>query len=166
MRRVPGSNVVGAVASCTPVAGRVAAASYDSCMTYTALLPILVAGIVAAFIGFVWYHPKVFGGAWMRLHNMTPEMVERAKKRMPFMAFAGLLAAMLVAWVMGSVLTLFQVGDIVSAVVVAFWCWLGFIAPTMLGMVLWEQKSFKLYLITSVYWLVALIAMALVLFFF
>lgn len=126
-------------------------------------LPILFAGVVSVVIGFVWYHPKVFGSAWMRLTNLSPEAVEKGKKRMPLMAFFGLLASMLAAYVMNYFGIAWGVYDVIGAIELGFWCWIGFVAPTMLGIVLWEQKSFKLYLINSLYWLVSFIAMAIIL---
>jgi hypothetical protein len=50
-----------------------------------------------------------------------------------------------------------------GALQLAFWCWIGFIAPVTLGMVLWEQKPVRAYLIVAFYWLAALMAMALIL---
>lgn len=76
------------------------------------------------------------------------------------MAFIGLLAAMVVAYVMSYVSLAWGFYDWIGALELGFWCWVGFIAPTMLGMVLWEQKPFKLYLINVLYWLVALLVMA------
>lgn len=125
--------------------------------------PILIAGIVSMLIAFAWYHPRVFGSAWARMTNLSPEMVEAGKRRMPFTAPIGLLASMLVAYVMNYFGIAWGVFDVIGAIELAFWCWVGFMAPTMLGVVLWEQKSFKLYLINAGYWLVALIAMAIIL---
>ena len=132
-------------------------------MTVTSLWPILAAGIASVLVGWVWYHPKVFGTAWMRMTGLTPEMVERGKKRMPLMALIGLLASMLIAWVMSYVGILLGVYDWFSAVELGFWCWLGFVAPAMLGIVLWDQKPFKLYLINAFYWLVSFVVMAVIL---
>lgn len=127
------------------------------------LFPIIGAGIFAMVLGFVWYHPKVFGGAWVRLAGITPESVERGKKRMPVMAGIGILASMLAAYVMNYFGVAWGVNDIIGAVELGFWCWFGFVAPTMLGIVLWEQKSFSLYLINALYWLVSFVGMAIVL---
>ena len=134
-------------------------------MFEVAFLPILFAGVVSVVIGFVWYHPKVFGSAWVRLTNLSPEAVEKGKKRMPLMAFFGLVASMLAAYVMNYFGVAWGVYDVIGAIELGFWCWIGFVAPTMLGIVLWEQKSFKLYLINVLYWLVSFIAMAIVLVF-
>lgn len=121
---------------------------------------VFASGIVAALIGYIWYHPKVFGGAWARMSGLTPEMQEKARKRMPVMALIGFLAATLVAYVMSYVSAAWGFYDWQGALQLGFWCWAGFIAPVMLGTVLWEQKSFKLYLINALYWLLVLIVMA------
>ena len=132
-------------------------------MTLAGLLQILIAGIASVLLGWLWYSPYLFGGAWMRMTNITPEMAERGKKRMHLMALIGLVAAMLIAWVMSYVGILLGVYDWFGAVELGFWCWLGFVAPTMLGIVLWEQKPFRLYLINALYWLASFIVMALIL---
>ncbi len=127
--------------------------------------PVFSAGIASAVIGFVWYHPRVFGSAWMRLSNLSPEAVEKGKHRMPIMALFGLLASMLAAYVMNYFGVAWAVYDIIGAIELGFWCWAGFVATSMLGIVLWEQKSFTLYLINAGYWLVSFIVMALILLF-
>lgn len=127
--------------------------------------PILAAGVASVILGFIWFHPKVFGSAWMRLANISPEVAERGKKRMPLMVIVALLSSMLAAYVMRHVGISWFVYDWLGALELGFWCWAGFVAPAMLGMVLWEGKSVKLYLITSLFWLVSFMVMALVLLF-
>ena len=127
------------------------------------LVPILIAGIVATAIGFIWYHPKVFGDTWMRLAGITPESVESGKKRMPIVVVVATLAAMLVAYVMNHFGIAWGVFDIIGAIELGIWAWVGFVAPIMLGIVLWEQKPFKFYVINASYWLVTLIAMSITL---
>ncbi|RJQ34516.1 DUF1761 domain-containing protein [Candidatus Parcubacteria bacterium] len=127
------------------------------------LLPVFIAGLVSVVIGFVWYHPRLFGGAWMRMTGITPESVERGKKRMPLMVILALLASMLAAYVLNYFGIAWGVYDIIGAFELGFWSWVGFVAPVMFGIVLWEQKPFALYLINALYWLVALIAMSIVL---
>lgn len=133
-------------------------------MTVVTIWPILAAGAASVLIGWVWYHPRVFGTTWMRLANVTPEMAERGKKMMPLYAFVGLCASMLVAYVMNYVGIAFQIYDWVGAVFeLALWSWLGFVVPILLGSVLWEQRPLKLYFINVFYWLVSFIVMALIL---
>lgn len=125
--------------------------------------PILAAGVWSMVFGYIWFHPKVFGTAWMRLANISPEAAEKGKKRMPYMTALGLLASMLAAYVMAYFGIAWGVYDWIGAMELGFWCWAGFVAPAMLGMVLWEGKSFKLYLITSLYWLLDLMVIAVIL---
>ena len=125
--------------------------------------PILAAGVASVLIGWVWYHPSIFGGSWMRMGGMTPEMAERGKKWMPLYALVALLASMLVAYVMNYFGIAWGVYDWIGAIELGFWCWIGFTAPPMLGMVLWEQKPIRYYLIVSLYWLVSFIVMAIIL---
>jgi hypothetical protein len=132
-------------------------------MIEVSFFPILFAGIAAMLIAFVWYDPRVFGSAWSRMNNMTPEMVERGKKKMLVMAPIGFLASMVIAYVMSYFGIAWGVYDVIGAIELGFWCWAGFVAPILLGVVLWEQKPFTLYLINVGYWLVSLIAMAVVL---
>ena len=124
------------------------------------LLPIFVSGFVTVVIAFGWYHPKLFGSAWIAMSGITPEVAERGKKNMPIAVCFAFLASMLVAYVMNHFGVAWGVYDVVGAVELGFWSWVGFVAPTMLGIVLWEQKPFKLYLINALYWLVSFIAIA------
>ena len=124
---------------------------------------LLAAGIVSLAIGFVWYHPRVFGGIWVHLVNVSPEMVESAHKKMPYMSVIAVLASMLIAYVMNYFGMAWGVSDIGGAARFGFWCWAGFVAPTMLSMVLWEHKPFTLYLINALYWLVSFITIAIIL---
>ena len=126
--------------------------------------PIVAAGVASVLIGWVWYHPRVFGTTWMRLANVTPEMAERGKKMMPLSIIVSLLGSMLIAYVMNYIGIAFHIYDWVGAVFeLALWSWLGFVVPTSLGTILWEQRPLKLYFINVFYWLVTLTVMALIL---
>lgn len=126
-------------------------------------LLLLAAGIANAVIGMIWYNPRVFGTAWMRMSNITPEQAERGKKRMALSAVIGIIAAAWLAWVMSFVLAAFGVYDIPGAIDVSFWLWAGFVVPVMLGVVLWEAKPLTLYFINIGYWLIALLVTGVIL---
>lgn len=118
---------------------------------------MLIAAISVSVVGMIWYHPNVFGSAWMRLANVTPETAERTRRTMALRVIFGLLAAMLMAYVLSYFSAAWGVFDVVGAVELAFWVWAGFVLPPMFGIVLWEGKSLKLYVINALYWLVAII---------
>ncbi|MDO8522401.1 MAG: DUF1761 domain-containing protein [bacterium] len=126
------------------------------------LLTILFAGIISALIGFVWYHPRVFGGAWMRLSSLTPEVVERGKRRMHADEILALLASILAAFVLFSLETKLGIYDARGAVQLGLLAWAGFVVPALSGTVLWEQRPISLYIINVGYWLVAFVTMAVI----
>lgn len=127
------------------------------------LFSIFIASVANMVIGFGWYNPRVFGGVWMRLSGITPESVESGKRRMPFVLLAALLAGGLMAYVMHYFGGAWYVTDVFGAVELALWLWAGFVAPVLLGVVLWEQKSIALFFINAFYWLTSMTVMAIVL---
>lgn len=127
-------------------------------MFAVSFIPIFIAGFVTVALGWFWYHPKMFGTSWADMSGMSPELLEMGKRNMPMTIFYALLAAWLVAYVMSYFAIAWQVFDWISAIELAFWLWLGFVAPAMLGSVLWEQRPFKLYLINTGFWFFAFCA--------
>lgn len=123
---------------------------------------VLVAALAAFVVGFLWHGP-VFGKMWMKLSNITPEQLEKAKKQSMAPRMIGALVQQLVtAYVLAIFLAGVSTMDAVMAIRIAFWIWLGFIATILLNGVLWENRTVKLYLFNIVYQLVNLIVMALV----
>lgn len=61
-------------------------------------LPIIVAALVPTVLGFIWYHPKVFGNVWMRAAGMTEEQVKTGN--MPLIFGLALLFSLMLAFVM------------------------------------------------------------------
>lgn len=131
-------------------------------MSIVGFVPVLAAGLAAVLLGYAWYSPFLFGTVWMRIAGITPEMAERGKKKMHLNALIALIGSMVIAWVMGYVGALLGAYDWFGAVELGFWCWIGFTAVPLLGMVLWEQKPLRFYFITAIYWLLAFVVMALI----
>lgn len=135
-------------------------------MFTVSIVSILIAALANVIIAAIWYHPRVFGAAWMRNNSITPQMVETGKKRMPLNSLLAFLSGMLIAWLMNVLGVKLGIFDWIGAVIdLAFWCWAAFVAPIMLSEVLWHHKPVKLFLIDVFYWLVSFIVMALILVF-
>ncbi|MFN0037153.1 MAG: DUF1761 domain-containing protein [Saprospiraceae bacterium] len=49
-----------------------------------AYLAIFLGGLIPMILGFVWYHPKVFGGAWMKSLGFTEESVKQGNMAVIF----------------------------------------------------------------------------------
>lgn len=45
-------------------------------MLYINFLAILFASLIPLVMGFIWYHPKVFGNAWMKESGLSPEKMK------------------------------------------------------------------------------------------
>ena len=78
-----------------------------------------------------------------------------------------MVSAVVMAYVLAHVLEMSKsaLGDmgLMSGIQSGFWTWLGFVATSMLGKVLWEGKSWKLYVLDAGYYLVSLVLMGAVL---
>lgn len=123
-------------------------------------LAIAVATIINTVLGTLWYGP-LFGRQWMHEMGFTAEKIQSmAQKSMGLSYVLMIVGAVVLNYVLAHVLMqaelAFGMLDIAMAMTGAFWMWLGFIATTMMGQVLWEGKSWKLYAINVGYYLVAL----------
>ena len=127
------------------------------------LIGVLAAGIVGMVIGVLWYGP-LFGKQWIRWMGFTKETIEETKKKGMISSYAlGLLGQLASAYSL-ALLTAFSFqyfGGFSYSLV--FWVWFGIVLPIQMTTVLWEGKSWKLFLLNSAYYLVQLLAMGTVL---
>jgi hypothetical protein len=68
-------------------------------MTDVTLVPLIIAAVAYIAVGYGWYHPRIFGDAWMRMSNISPEAIEAGKKRMPLTLIVALIAGIVVGYV-------------------------------------------------------------------
>ena len=136
-------------------------------------LAVLVCGIVAMILGFLWYG-VLFGKAWMALEGISPERMaamksDPAAKRKTMGSYAiQFVSALIMAYVLAHMLIIVSVFDFGPGILEAglsagFWSWLGFVVPPTLGMVLWEGKPWKLWILINGYWLLLLLIMGTIL---
>jgi hypothetical protein len=135
----------------------------DTAVNYWA---ILACGAVSMLIGFVWYGP-LFGKQWMAMVGLTQADVEAAQKDPSKMyksygiMFVG---ALVMAFVLSRGIAFGNAylgsSSTGSALISAFWFWFGFMAPVLLGPVLWEKKPWKFWALNAGYYLVLMLVMA------
>lgn len=128
---------------------------------------VFVAAIASMAIGFVWYGP-LFGKVWIGMMGWTAADMTKAKakgmtKQYVLMFIGSLVMAFVLAHALVFAQTYLQASDASSGFQVGFWNWLGFIAPVTLSSVLWEGKSWKLWILNNGYQLVTLIVMGYIL---
>ncbi len=131
------------------------------------LTSVLIAAVLSFILGWLWYSPVLFGNPWTKLNGFTKAHMKAAQKKgmkgmLPQMIFSFLCSAVMI-YILGIVLMSIGASTVSEAVLAAFVVWLGFFAATMINMVLWEGKSFSLYLIAIGHHLAVLVLSAVIL---
>lgn len=117
---------------------------------------IIVAAIAKFVLGALWYSPVAFGPMWMRLAGVSEAQMKASMgKGMAVDA----LGALVMAFVLVHATHYAGAHGIGQGAAVGFFNWLGFVAPVMLSMTIYEQRPFRLFLIGAGYLLVALVIM-------
>ncbi|MBU2018496.1 MAG: DUF1761 domain-containing protein [Bacteroidetes bacterium] len=119
---------------------------------------ILLAAFAHFILGFIWYTP-LFGKVWateMGINFDDKPKTGAMIKGMVLNLTGCLLMAFvfthnLDAWDFVMEKTGFDASITHRALMGAFFTWLGFYVPTDLNLLAWEGKSFKLFLINTVY---------------
>jgi len=127
-------------------------------------LAVLVTAVVGFVIGMVWYSPIGFGNIWIKLSGISKGDLEKAKKKgMAKSMVVGFISLLVMSYVLAHFVDIAGAGTVLEGAQTGFWLWLGFIATVMLGMVLWEGKSVKLYLLNIAHYFVVMIVMGAIL---
>ena len=125
---------------------------------------VIVAAVVSMAIGMAWYSPALFGKEWMKLSRISPQRIRSAKaKGMEKTYVIGFIVNLIMAYVLAHTVYYSGARTAMDGAFVGFFVWLGFIATVMLGMVLWEGKPVKLYVINAGHYLVSLLVMGAIL---
>lgn len=133
---------------------------------------IIVAALVAFFIGFLWHGP-LFGKQWMKIAGIKEPSEEEKKKMMSQMwkpMGLGIMSYLVMAFVLAHSIYYYlfatmaagSTHDWVTALNAAFWNWLGFVAVVTVSPVLWEKKSWAHWAFTNAYFFVIMCGMALI----
>lgn len=129
-------------------------------------LAILVASVVSFLLGWLWHSPVLFGKMYMKLSNMDKmdkKKMDAMKKGMGQSLFFQFVVTLVTAYVLAYFLNYAGAKTIVDGAMVGLWAWIGFVATVMIGMVIWERKPFKLFLINAGHVLVSLVVMGAIL---
>ena len=126
-------------------------------------LAVLAAAVASMVIGFLWYGP-LFGKQYMALMNFDKKKMQGMKKKGMGKTYAlAFLTSLIMSYVLAHFVGYVEAKTISDGAVLGFWAWIGFFATTQLGVVLWEGKPVKLYVIKTLNELVTLAVMGAIL---
>lgn len=121
---------------------------------------IILAAIAQMVVGFLWYGP-LFGKTWMSMMGInTAGMSREGMGRMYTIQFVG---SLITAAVLAKLVGMMGATTLGAGVQAGFWVWLGFVATVTLGSVLYERRSWNLYVLNNGYQLVSLAIMGAIL---
>lgn len=121
-------------------------------------LAVLVSAIMNMAVGAFWYSPAGFGKQWAALMGWTdPAKLEAMKKGATKGYIGGFIAALVMMFVLANLVSLTGAATPTAGALVGFWSWLGFVATTQIGVILWDNKPPKLFAINTGYSLVTLV---------
>ena len=124
-------------------------------------LGLVLATLVPMVMGFIYYHPKLFGTAWMDSIGMTEEKQKSANMG-KIMGISVVMSFLIAFFMTGFCNGLGQEGEFDSfghgaahgAIITVF-----FVFPIFVSNGLFEQKSVKNMLINGLYWMITLALM-------
>lgn len=127
--------------------------------------PILIAAVVYFILGAFWYSPQVFGNLCTTSCSTKHDVEEHEeKKKCCLIAYIGeFIIALIIAYVLALFMKVTQTNRFFEGITLAFWAWLGFIATTHFSAILWCRRSFKHYLVNTLFMLIGFILMGVIL---
>jgi hypothetical protein len=135
------------------------------------LIAVVVAAIAAFAVGALWYS-VLFGRQWRMLMGMGDGADMGGKMPMVQAMGGGFVATLVMVFVLANLMATAFSSDAIEAIkpnaigtalTLAFWIWLGFIATVMSNSVWYENRPWKLYFINVSHYLVALLVAAAIL---
>ncbi|MBI3508974.1 MAG: DUF1761 domain-containing protein [Chlamydiia bacterium] len=108
-------------------------------------LVVVIAAVLNMFINYVWYSRWLFGTQWMSLAKMKESDVKPNARAFILSFIVSLILAYFLSW--------FElhlgVTTVQDGLFVGFCAWLGFVATTQIGAVIWCKKPLRLFFIES-----------------
>jgi len=116
---------------------------------------VIVATLVHYILGGLWYSPLLFGNKFIQLINWSPAQLQQieSESHAKELAIAFVMSLILV-YILAHFVRYTKATSALGGIQTAFWLWLGFVVTTQVPTVLFEGRSFGLFLINVAYQLV------------
>lgn len=123
------------------------------------VVAVVLAALSSMIIGFVWYHPSIFGNTWVKLVGKSD--LQKGKKEQMYILLFG--SAVIMSYVLAVFINYMKATTLTEGAVAGFLAWTGFVATTSGIRTLFENRSGKLYILNNAYQLIALVVMGILL---
>jgi hypothetical protein len=117
-------------------------------------LAVIAAAVINMIIGGIWYSPAMFGASWMALIGKRREEIRGGAGRAYILAF---IVALVFAYVLARFVRYAGAHSLGRGALIGFLAWIGFVATSGAGDVIFAGRPVKLYAITNGYQLVTFI---------
>jgi len=118
---------------------------------------VVIAGLTAFVVSFVWYSPLMFGDLCVKLRGAVQDATP------VWAVLVEPIRELIVAYVLARLLTHLEIVDWKRAARLGFGLWLAFHAVSMAGAVIWENMLWMLGAVHAGDWLMKMLLMAVVL---
>lgn len=108
-------------------------------------LAVAVAAILYLVVGGVWYSKILFGPAWEKLSGVRPNDMPRGAGPI----IGSVMVAFIIAFFLAYFEACFDVTTVSDGMYLGSLIWLGFVATTQIGPVIWGKMPFRLFLINT-----------------
>ena len=113
---------------------------------------VIVATLVHFILGGLWYSPLLFANKFLQLVNWTPEQVRQMESQSHAKELViAFVMSFLLVYILAHFVQYTKATNAIGGIQTAFWLWLGFIVTTQVPLVLFERRSFGLFLINIGY---------------
>jgi hypothetical protein len=113
---------------------------------------VIVATLVHYILGGLWYSPLLFGNKFLQLINWSPEKLREVESQSHVKELAiAFVMSLILVYVLAHFIQYTKATSAFEGVQTAFWLWLGFVVTTQAPTVIFEGRSFGLFLINIAY---------------
>jgi len=128
------------------------------------LIAVVVSALVYFFIGSLWYSPALFSSVWVdELKNHHVVITAPTSKTLVTKMLLSFVSNFATALAMAHLVALTDSTTCMSGLKLGILAAVGFAAPTLASVFIWESRSLKLFLIDIGYPVVGIIASAVLL---
>lgn len=114
-------------------------------------LAILVVSLIGYIIGALWYSPLLFAKVWIKLSKAKGIEMKGSTY------ILGFISILIFNFVLSIIISYTGASTFVEGMKMGALLWVGFIATTLFGGVLYEKMPMKLYLINSIQYLITML---------